>query len=117
FARHLCGAQSLLVRQCSGRAGLHALATERTRGLLEFAIELRRDLSRETAVHYADGVIALLFGAHAHAAITRDAEIVIPQNERIVVGLVARAGFLSFESSGARVVAVHERGECLRSKP
>src|SRR5215510_13343067 len=66
-----------LVRQGAGGAGLHTLAAKGAGRVAQLAIELGGDLGVKAPVHDADGVIAFLLGAHTHAAIAGDAQIIV----------------------------------------
>ena len=83
--------QRLLISQRAGGAGLNTLAAEGTGRIAQLAVELGGDLGVEAAIHHADRVIALLLGAHAHAAIAGDTQVVIAQQKRVFV--VGAAGF------------------------
>src|SRR5690606_9591537 len=93
LARQVDRAQRLTVGDRAGRAGLDALAAERAGRVVEQRIELGGDLRVEAAVRDADRVIPLPLGADAHAAVARDAQIVVAQDEWIdVLGLAAPRG-------------------------
>ncbi len=92
---------------------MDTLSAERARRVLEEAAELRRDLRVEAAVHHGDRVVALLLGADAHAAVARDAVLVVAQDERVVVVRAARAGPGALEPLCPGLVPVQQVGHLL----
>ena len=85
FSGNRCGAHGFFVGQGAGRAGLHALAAKGAGGIFEVAGKLGCDLGVEAAVADADGVVAFLLGADAHATIAGNASVVVAQDEGIGV--------------------------------
>ena len=97
-----------------GRARLNALPAERARGVAEHPVELRDDLCVEATIHDVDGVVALLLGTDPHTAVAGDAEVIVPQDERIVVPVVTVTRLRPLEASGASRIAIDEVGQLLR---
>ena len=62
-----------------------SLAAERAGRVLEDVVELGSDLRSEPAVGDTDRVVPLLLGADPHAAVARDALLVVAQDERVFV--------------------------------
>src|SRR5690606_19925335 len=108
------GPQRLAIGEGAGGARLHALPAEGARRLLERAVELGGDLRGEAAALDADRVVALLLGAHANAAVARDALVVVAKDERIVVVSLALARGLALEALAGGAVARGERAQLLR---
>ena len=103
-------AQGLFVGEGAGGTGLDALAAKGAGRILEQAIELRGDLLVEAAPHGGDGVVAFLLGADADAAVARDAQVVVAQDEGVVVGGMRLARLDALEAAGAGLVAIDEGG-------
>jgi hypothetical protein len=117
LARDALVAERLQVSERSGGAHLDALSTERARRLPERPVELRRDLRIESAVHDTDRVVALLFGAHAHAPVARDAVLVVPQDERVRVVGLGRSRLPPLETARSGLVPVDQPRHLLRGVP
>ena len=77
------------------------------------AAELGRDLGFEPAVPDADGVVALLLGADPDTAVAGDTVVVVPEDERVFVGLVRGARAPSREPAGAGRVPVEQVAQFL----
>ena len=82
-------AQGFFICQCAGGTSLHTLAAECTLRIAQVIVELGSNLSVETAIHNADGVIAFLLGTDTHTAIAGNAQIIIPQDEGILIIQIA----------------------------
>ena len=108
LAGQVGGAQGLFVGEGAGGAGLDALAAEGAGRIPEQAIELRGDLLVEAAPHRGNGVVAFLLGADADAAVARDAQVVVAQDEGVVVGGMHLARLRALEAAGAGLVAIDE---------
>lgn len=106
-------AECLLVGECSGGAGLDALAAEGAIGVAKVVVEFGGDLSVESPVGDGDGVVAFLFGADANASVAGDALFVVAEDEGVGVLEIRGAGFGSCEATAASAVFVDEGGEFL----
>ena len=101
-------ADGLFISECSGGAGLDALAAEGAVGVTEVIAELGGDLGLEAAIGNGDGVVSFLLGADSNAAVAGDALLVVAEDKRIEVLEIGGAGLFASEATATCAVFIDE---------